>query len=328
MSRIARPALLFTSLAALALPVQAAETARTEQLVIVSFDGAHDNAMWDRSLKIADKTGAHFTYFLSCTFLMSKAERKSYTAPGKSAGASNIGFAPDHDDVEKRLDHIWTAYRAGHEMGSHGCGHFDGGSWTASQWSAEFDQFDTALKSAWATIGSKDREPDGWQDMAANAIKGFRAPYLSSGDGLFAALAEHGFTYDASTVSRGPAEPETGKTPARFSLPLIPEGPRERPVIAMDYNLFVRHSKGEETPEHKAEYEKRSIEAFEAAFKAQYEGERIPLQLGFHFVPMNGGAYWDALDTFLTDVCGKPDVKCVTYSEAFERLKKADPSAS
>ena len=328
MSRIARPTVLIASLAALALPAQAEQSAKPEQLVIVSFDGAHDNAMWDRSLKMAEKTGAHFTYFLSCTFLMSKAERKSYKAPGKSAGASNIGFAPDHTDVEKRLNHIWTAYKSGHEMGSHGCGHFDGGSWTAAQWSAEFDQFDRVVKAAWDTIGKKDQEPDGWQDMAANAIHGFRAPYLSAGDALFRALAEHGFTYDASTVSRGPAKPEIDKVPARFALPLIPEGPRERRVIAMDYNLFVRHSKGEETPEHKAEYEKRSIEAFETAFKQQYDGERIPLQLGFHFVPMNGGAYWDALETLLIDVCGKPDVRCVTYSEALERLKAADRSAS
>lgn len=328
MPRIARPALLLASVATFAFPGSALAGDKPDQLVIVSFDGAHDNAMWERSLKMADKTGAHFTYFLSCTFLMSKAERKSYKAPGKSAGASNIGFAPDHADVAARLGHIWTAYRAGHEMGSHGCGHFDGGSWTAAQWSEEFDQFDKAVKTAWATIGEKDSEPDGWQEMAAHSIKGFRAPYLSSGDGLFAALADHGFAYDASTVSRGPAMPEMDKTPARFALPLIPEGPRERRVIAMDYNLFVRHSKGEETPERKAQFEERSLDAFEAAFRAQYEGNRIPLQLGFHFVPMNGGAYWDALESLLTDVCGKPDVRCVTYSEALEHLKTTDRSAS
>lgn len=326
MSRIARPAAFVASLAALSLPAHAEESARPEQLVIVSFDGAHDNAMWERSLKMAETTGARFTYFLSCTFLMSKAERKSYKAPGKSAGASNVGFAPDHADVAARLGHIWTAHLAGHEMASHGCGHFDGGSWTAGQWSDEFDQFDKALKSAWSTIG--EQEPEGWQEMAANSIKGFRAPYLSAGDGLFTALAEHGFTYDASTVSRGPAAPEIDETPARFALPLIPEGPRERRVIAMDYNLFVRQSNGEETPERKAEFEERSLTAFRAAFEEQYEGDRLPLQLGFHFVPMNGGAYWDALETLLTDVCGRADVACVTYSEALEKLKAGGRSAS
>ncbi|OCW55673.1 polysaccharide deacetylase [Hoeflea olei] len=324
----ALPALVLGGLAVTAAIPAAQAESRPAQLVIVSFDGAHDNVMWERSLKMAEKTGAHFTYFLSCTFLMSKAERKGYTAPGKSAGASNIGFAPDHADVENRLNHIWTAYRAGHEIGSHGCGHFDGGAWTKAQWSQEFDQFDAALRTAWTTIGQKDKEPDGWQEMAENSVKGFRAPYLSSGEGLFAALAEHGFAYDASTVSRGPAVPDTKRKPARFALPLIPEGPHERRVIAMDYNLFVRHSKAEETPEHKAEFEERSLTAFEAAFREQYDGARIPLQLGFHFVPMNGGAYWDALETLLTDVCGKPDVECVTYSEALSQLKTASRSAT
>jgi hypothetical protein len=30
----------------------------------------------------------------------------------------------------------------------------------------------------------------------------------------------------------------------RFSLPMIAECPQARPIIAMDYNLFVRHSAG------------------------------------------------------------------------------------
>ncbi len=328
MPRTARPTVLLAILAAITLPATAHAGDKPEQLVLVSFDGAHDNAMWERSLKMAEKTGAHFTYFLSCSFLMSKAERKSYKAPGKSAGASNIGFAPDHADVRTRLGHIWTAHEAGHEMGSHGCGHFDGGSWSEAQWSAEFDQFDHALKTAWETIGAKDAEPAGWPELAESGIKGFRAPYLSAGDGLYEALAKRGFAYDASGVSRGPVAPEIDTSPARFALPLIPEGPRQRRVIAMDYNLFVRQSDGEETPGRKAEFEERSLDAFEAAFKEQYEGGRLPLQLGFHFVPMNGGAYWDALETLLTDVCQKPDVACVTYSEALERLKTAGRSPS
>jgi hypothetical protein len=66
---------------------------RPEQLVLISFDGAHNNRLWGRSLEMADRSGARFTYFLSCTFLMSKDERKAYKAPGHSAGRSNVGFA-------------------------------------------------------------------------------------------------------------------------------------------------------------------------------------------------------------------------------------------
>ncbi|MGO4843353.1 polysaccharide deacetylase, partial [Rhizobiaceae sp. 2RAB30] len=75
-------------------------------------------------------------------------------------------------------------------------------------------------------------------------IHGFRAPYLSTSKALYATLAEHGFAYDASGVSRGPAKPAQSDGMAHFALPQIPEGPSERRVIAMDYNLFVRHSGG------------------------------------------------------------------------------------
>ena len=95
-----RPSL--SSLIALSLtsiPVLASDAQQTgvkpEQLVIVSFDGAHDNALWERSRAIAKRTGASFTYFLSCTFVMTKENRKGYQAPHEKRGKSNVGFAPD-----------------------------------------------------------------------------------------------------------------------------------------------------------------------------------------------------------------------------------------
>ena len=299
---------------------------RPEQLVLISFDGAHDNRLWERSLEMADRSGARFTYFLSCTFLMSKAERQAYRAPGQATGRSNVGFARDDAEVVSRLGHIWAAYQSGHEIGSHGCGHFDGKNWSKADWLSEFSQFDEALENAWT---GKDAEPPaGWNAFATSAVQGFRAPYLSTGDGLFAALQAHGLSYDASTVSKGPAKPQLEGPVARFALPLIPEGPRQRLIIAMDYNLFVRHSAGLETPSKSEEFEDRALDAFRTAFEAEYTGKRRPLQLGFHFVEMNGGAYWNALERFVDQVCGKPEVACVTYQEAIRRLKPVDGSAS
>ncbi|MCY0094096.1 polysaccharide deacetylase [Hoeflea ulvae] len=302
------------------------DTKPREQLVLISFDGAHDNALWERSLKLADESGARFTYFLSCTFLMSKADRQGYKAPGHSSGRSKVGFAQDSAEVRTRLGHIWAAHQAGDEIGSHGCGHFDGKDWSKSDWQAEFDQFDTALAEAWRNNGAE--APAGWDAFATSGIQGFRAPYLSVGDGLYAALAERGFAYDASGVSRGPAAPDFSKATARFALPLIPEGPKDRRIIAMDYNLFVRHSSGFETPSKSAQFEERTLAAFRAAFETEYTGARQPLQLGFHFVEMNGGAYWNALERFAKETCTRPDVACVTYQEAIRRLNGRDGSAS
>ncbi|CCE96742.1 hypothetical protein SFHH103_02247 [Sinorhizobium fredii HH103] len=313
-------------------PPAALPPAKETQLVIVSFDGAHDNALWEKSLAMAKRTGAHFTYFLSCTFLMTKADgRQSYKAPGQKAGRSNVGFAQSREEIAIRAGHIWQAHLEGHDIGSHACGHFDGKGWSEADWKSEFAAFRTALVDAWKKAGEPEAEPQGWADFARNDVKGFRAPYLSLSSGLMPALEAFKFTYDASLVTKGPGWPMTGDGMPRFGLPLIPEGPSHRPVIGMDYNLFIRHSMGVENKKDSARFEERTLAAYREAFRKEYDGERIPLQLGFHFVEMNGGAYWRALDRFLTETCKKPDVACVSYADALPMIedarRKADRSA-
>jgi peptidoglycan/xylan/chitin deacetylase (PgdA/CDA1 family) len=317
---------------ALADPPSAPATARNKQLVIVSFDGAHDNALWEKSLAMAKRTGAHFTYFLSCTFLMTKTDGKeSYRAPGQKSGRSNVGFAQSREEIAIRAGHIWEAHLEDHDIGSHACGHFDGKGWSKAAWESEFAAFRTALVDAWKKAGKPEAEPQGWAEFARSGIKGFRAPYLSVSEGLMPALEVYGFSYDASLVTKGPGWPIAPDGMPRFGLPLIPEGPSHRPVIGMDYNLFIRHSMGVENRKDSARFEERTLSAFREAFRKEYDGERIPLQLGFHFVEMNGGAYWRALDRFLTETCGKPDVACVSYADALPMIedarKKADRSA-
>jgi hypothetical protein len=306
-----------------ATPAFAQETAQKRpQLVIVSFDGAHDNLLWEKSRAMARRTNARFTYFLSCTFFFPKDERAKYQAPHEKRGRSNVGFAPDREDAILRLGEIWLAKLEGHELASHGCGHFDGGKWSAGDWTAEFAFFRAALKDGWKNLGVGEREPADWQRFASEDIRGFRAPYLSAGPGLVAALSAEGFRYDASLVSKGPAMPVAAGDIARFALPLVAEGEAGRPVVAMDYNLYVRHSRGKERPEDSEAFEARALKAYRDAFAAQYAGDRIPLQLGFHFVEMNAGAYWRALDRFLTETCGRTDVACVSYAEALDILEK------
>jgi hypothetical protein len=87
---------------------------------------------------------------------------------------------------------------------------------------------------------------------------------------------------------------------------------------------------GIENKKDSAVFEERTLDAYRKAFQKEYDGNRIPLQLGFHFVEMNGGAYWRALDRFLTETCSTPDVACVSYAEALPiiaKQKKADRSA-
>lgn len=290
------------------------------QYVLISFDGAHELAQWRRSRALAKQTGARFTYFLSCVFLLSPESRKAYRAPGKAAGSSIVGFAASRDEVARRLYQLRLAVAEGNELASHGCGHFDGGNWSKADWLHEFSAFQTVLRDAYR-LNDLGEAPAGW-DRIASSVRGFRAPYLSTNKALYTALAKDGFAYDASGVSQGPVVPDLGQSPARFALPQIPEGPKQRRVIAMDYNLFVRHSGGFERADKDRAFENRTLAAFRNAFRAEYDGPRRPLQLGFHFTLMNSAAYWRALERFATETCGKPSVACVTYGEYLKRTAK------
>jgi peptidoglycan/xylan/chitin deacetylase (PgdA/CDA1 family) len=306
-----------------AFPAFAQPSQQGNQIVAISFDGANDLAQWERSRALARRTGASFTYFVSCVFLLTRKDRDLYHPPRHRAGASNIGFAPSKEDVAWRLREIWTARLEGHDIASHGCGHFDAAKWSRKDWSAELGEVRTIFRDAW-TVNDIPYEPAGWRAFVRSGIVGFRAPYLSTSPGLDAALAENGFLYSASGVSRGPQMPFERGGLVQFSLPTIPEGPSDRRVIAMDYNLYVRHSHGKEDVAHAAEYEERAYSAFQAAFQQQYDGERIPLEIGFHFTLMNGGAYWRALERFAAETCTRPDVECISYSDLARRIRAED----
>ena len=300
-------------------PALSAQTQKT-QVVLISFDGDHDNALWQRSLALSAKTGAKFTYFLSCVNLLSPENKMLYEAPTKGAGKSNVGFGGSRADVSARLMNIWRAHVSGHEIASHACGHFDGKDWTAAQWAQDFHSFDTIVANAWKTNGEV-REPLGWRAFVARDIVGFRAPYLSVSPGLEAAIRAKHFAYDASAVERDPTEPQLKNGIVRYALPMIEEGPAQRRIISMDYNLFVRHSKAIEQKDESGIFEARTLEALNKAFDKQYNGPRHPLQFGLHFVLMNDGAYWKALEQFASNVCAKPDVECMTYKDYAARVK-------
>jgi peptidoglycan/xylan/chitin deacetylase (PgdA/CDA1 family) len=315
-----------TTVPALADPPTAWKPARPKQVVIISFDSAREIAQWRRSRDLARRTGAHFTYFLSCVFLLTPETRKTYTPPHKGAGRSNIGFAASKEEVAGRLEQVRLAAAEGHDIASHACGHFDGKDFSKADWLAELNASRHVLEDAYR-INGIEPEPAGWRDFARQAVVGFRAPYLSTNKALYQALPEAGFLYDASGVSNGPAEPQEQGGLMRFSLPLVPEGPKGRPVVAMDYNLYARHSGAEERPDRKKDFTARAYHAFRHAFDAQYNGKRVPLEFGFHFTLMNDGAYWDALERFAGEVCVRADVACISYRDYLER-KPAAPAAS
>lgn len=216
--RLITPAVIIAS--ALAASPVVAQTTKP-QYVLISFDGAHDNKLWTRSRELAKNNNAHFTYFLSCVFLMTKKDRRDYQPPHKRAGASNVGFALSHDEVVTRLDNVWQAHLEGNEIASHGCGHFDGTNWSTADWDKEIKEFRRITAGAYKNNGI-DGEPEGWQELARNGINGFRAPYLAASKPVQDALKANGFRYQASSVTRGPELQQLNGPFASFGLPLIP----------------------------------------------------------------------------------------------------------
>jgi peptidoglycan/xylan/chitin deacetylase (PgdA/CDA1 family) len=306
------------SIAFAALVTASSAGAEERQRVLISFDGAHDNAQWDRSLALSERTGAKFTYFLTCAFLLSPETKHVYLNPEGRRGRTNVGVGKSKADVAARLGHIWQAQHAGHEIANHTCGHLDGSKWTKAQWQQEFASFNRILRDAWI-INGIDGEPEGWRQFVRTGISGFRAPYLATSPSMYRTLLAAGYAYDASAISRGPVHPESVLGLTRFALPLIAEGPQQRPVIAMDYNLFARHTRTKETPDTDGVYEQRAYNAFMAAFRREHEGKRRPVQIGLHFTLMNDGAYWRAVERFAADVCKIPDVDCISYQMAMEK---------
>jgi hypothetical protein len=131
----------------LASAFAASATGRPPQYVAISFDGAQHISQWERSRKLARESGARFTYFLSCVYLLPPEKRHLYHGPQTKPGRSNVGFAASRDDAGDRLRQIWAARLEGHEIASHGCGHFDGKDWSAADWRSEFDAFTNVVSS-------------------------------------------------------------------------------------------------------------------------------------------------------------------------------------
>ncbi len=275
--------LIRLSLAALLATTAVAQAEdRPKQLVVISFDGAGNNALWQRSRDMA-KTGQCAFHLFSVLLAGDRpCPRKNLSGAAEKPGRSNIGFAQTKEEALTRLDHIWQARLRAMKSPATPAGHFDGKDWDVNDWRTEMRTFRSVVSSAWADLGAPEKEPQGWRDFVKDDIKGFRAPYLSTSKVLAEAERAEGFTYDGSGISKGPALPENKNGVLFFGLPLISEGPGQRPIVAMDYNLYIRHSAGLENPSNGAEFEARSLDAFRAAFKRQYEGNRIPLQLGFH----------------------------------------------
>ncbi|MDT0308497.1 hypothetical protein RM780_16250 [Streptomyces sp. DSM 44917] len=288
------------------------------QFVVFSWDGAAEdgNRYFSRFRKVARENDAHMTYFLTGLYLLPEDERFRYEPPGRAPGASDISYLRD-ENIAATLGELRGAWLDGSEIGTHFNGHFCGpegvASWTEEDWRSEIDQASWMVRNWRTTTGFGDAEPlpfDYGEELA-----GGRTPCLEGRDALLPAAAEAGFRYDSSGsgLQVWPGRGEEGLW--EFPLPSIPVPGRSFETLAMDYNFLANDAGGED-------YRDGLLAAFDRA----YHGNRAPLVVGNHFSDWNGGAYLDAVEDVIEEVCPREGVRCVSFRQLVDWLEAQDPA--
>lgn len=299
---------------------------RPPQFVLLAFDGSHSLEAWKKSRSFAQNMAkknisVHFTYFISGVYFVNNEKRNLYTPPGgKGQGRSAIGWGGTTKEINLRLEQLNQAYQEGHEIGSHAVGHFNGSRWSEADWTREFKDFDRFIFDAY-----KINNLQGSLSFDRSAIQGFRAPELGHSPGLYKTLKKEGFRYDTSRVAPANYWPKQENGIWNFPLASLKTALTYKTVLSMDYNFYYLHSKGKPDYSDSLLYEEDMFESYLQYFQSNYLGNRAPVHIGHHFSDWNQGAYWKALFRFAEAVCGKPEVRCVTYSELADFMDLQTP---
>ncbi len=303
-----------------------------------------------------------FSFFVNPVYYTEKQYKSIYKTPALGYATSCIGWATPANSVLERLKLTTIALEKGHEIGSHANSHcsadgsggltdpLHGKAWTEENWIDEFTQFENLLFNA---IGNNHiNEPNFVMKFNHNNIKGFRAPALAVTAGLWPTLKKFGFDYDTSRVSQPTYWPQK-EAWGGWNIPLasIKVAGTVRKTLSMDYNWFVFQTAGVSlttpekctsdpdfagsrwcaehvylTPEKYLELKNQMVDSYKDYFKNNYFGNRAPVQIGHHFSKWNGGAYWEGMKEFISFVCGKPEVKCVTMKDYVAWLNSLNPN--
>ncbi len=307
--------LLSTFLTASLSVVAHASVDRPPQLVAIAFDNCTELERWRELNDFAaemnrDGERVHFTFFVSGVNFLGDIERTHYHGPRQRPGAAMINFGGTLEDVQKRVEFAKELHRRGHEIASHAVGHFNGATWSAAEWAAEFKAYDGLLE----RVG------------LSAPVAGFRAPYLATSPGLYAVLKERAFRYDASRTALANEWPQEIDGIWRFNLVGLRLHGSGKNVLSMDYNFFFAHSRAIDDPSSQSLFRDQMIETYLDYFRSNYSGNRAPIHIGHHFANYQGGAYRQALMIFARAVCSLPEVRCVTYSMLADFLDQLDPA--
>ncbi|MCP2165711.1 polysaccharide deacetylase family protein [Goodfellowiella coeruleoviolacea] len=293
------------------------------QFVLFSFDGAGSTAHWARVLPLAKRSGAHVTALLSGIYLLENSRKNEYTGPGHPRGSAEITFGGTRQEVVNRIGYFNQAIADGHEIGTHYNGHFCQGAepsvgfWSTQDWNSEMDQFNKFVEVG-RQLGLR---------LDPTTIRGGRTPCLEhKQDQLFPAMLQHGLVYDTSQVTLGVQWPKVKQGVWEFAMPEVRIPALNSKVVMMDFNLWYALNGAQEQPERKAEFSQITLDTYRSVYNETFNGNRAPLVIGNHFNEWAGGAFGDAVERFMGEVCVKTDTVCATYTEVMQWMQLQDPA--
>ncbi len=304
----------------------ATASGKKPQFVLLAFDGSRSLDMWQKTLDFSQGMSTqgkpvHFTYFLSGVYFLDYHKASHYVAPDGKPGHSLIGFADSNLDVEKRVAFVNRAISEGHEIGSHLNGHFDGSSWTSQQGEPEVNSFNTLIFSIPHNNDVSAEDAAKYTiNLSPKQMVGFRAPDLGRNQAMYDVLKKHGYTYDTSGVGKSDAWPARLSSGIwEFPLAQINYASSTKKILSMDYNFYFKQSNAKDiavkgTPLWDSFYSD-TYNSYINYFNGNYQGDRAPVYIGSHFSEWNDGVYWEAMRDFAAQVCGQPEVYCVTFGQ-------------
>lgn len=304
----------------------------TPQFILLSFDGSKSIKMWKETTDFADSLNTkgipiHFTYFINSIYLLAEENRNKYTSPEGKIGESAIGFSDSLNSIDNRIQQINNAIDKGHEIASHTAGHWRGAKWSISEWQKEFSSFNDLLSKL--NENNPQIKLKNSLKLKISDIKGFRAPELSINDNMYSALSLNGFAYDSSEVSMN------GEWPFRdqkgiWHVPIstIHFSKLNKNIIAVDYSIWVHQTGAKDILKKGTKEWESAVEdvlmGYVDHFEKTYKSNRVPMVIDDHFATWNDGLYWEALKRFASLECGKPNVRCSTFSDLIRFVENSN----
>lgn len=295
------------------------------QFVVFSWDGS--SALAPDSLarfrRVARRTHAAMTFFLTGLYLVPEAQRRAYHAPGRAPGASAISFM-SASTVHRTIAEIGQAWVEGNEIGTHFNGHFCGAggaaTWSSRAWRKELGEVEKFV-STWRSITGFDDLPP--LPFTFDDIVGGRTPCLEGRRKLLPVINRLGWRYDSSGT-----RPATWPRRDRYgiwnlSMHPVPFG-RHRLILPMDYNFLVNQP-GPDTRANRRRWRHQAEHSLLAGLQHSRRGNRAPLIIGNHFSPWRHGLYLDAVEASIERFAGFPDVRLVSFRQLVDWLEAQDP---